>query len=67
MNKSILNVLLLSVIFITMLTSYNSVLALRSSVAYCSGLYCNSQSDCGTSCFCSYLDNKCYDAGLPKS
>lgn len=65
MKKSFLRPLLLAWLVLAMFTIQNSISAFNNKATYCSGLYCQSTRDCGSPCFCSSLDNKCYDVNSP--
>ena len=43
------------------LTTYNSIWAFENDASYCSGMFCQTHSDCGMPCFCNGLDNTCYN------
>jgi hypothetical protein len=65
MRKNIWRLLQITWLVLAMLTVYNSMRALGSGASFCSGLSCDSQSDCGDACFCSGLDSTCYDVEQP--
>ena len=44
-----------------------SINQLKTNAEYCDGSWCNSSSDCGTSCFCNMKNSTCYDLELKPS
>jgi hypothetical protein len=61
MEKKIWRPLQIALLVLAMYTTYSSILALNGGASYCSGLYCESNNDCGTPCFCSSSDYSCYN------
>jgi hypothetical protein len=60
MKKNIQRLLHVTWLILLTVTIYNSVEALKGNAAYCSGMYCELQSDCWLPCVCNNLDNTCY-------
>jgi len=58
----------IAIVVFMALASSNSIWALKARAAsgpkadepYCSGMYCGTSSDCGSSCFCNPTNGRCY-------
>jgi hypothetical protein len=61
MKNKIWMPLQIALLVLVMFTTYNSILALNSGDRYCSGLYCESNNDCGLPCYCAASDHTCYN------
>jgi len=61
MKKNIWRPLQIALLVLGMFTTYNSILALNGDANYCSGMYCETNNDCGFTCYCSSSDNTCYN------
>jgi hypothetical protein len=61
MKKKIWMPLQIALLVLVMFTTYNSILALNGGASYCSGLYCDSNNDCGLTCYCASSDHTCYN------
>ncbi len=61
MKKNIWRMLQITGLILAIFTTYNSILTLNSGASYCSGMYCESNNDCGIPCFCNSLDFTCYN------
>ncbi len=61
MIKNFWQLLQITMMVLTILTTYSSILALRSNSGYCSGQYCSTSSDCNTGCACNGSTNQCHE------
>ena len=66
MKKNIWTLLQITWLVVAMFTVQISMQALKSEASYCSGMYCESTSDCGVPCFCDSRNFMCYNAEQPK-
>lgn len=67
MKKKIWTPLQITWLVIAMFTAQTSIQALKSEASYCSGMYCESNRDCGVPCFCDGANFMCYNASQPQS
>jgi hypothetical protein len=60
MKKHFWRLLQISWLVLAVVTIYNSIWTLEVDASYCSGMYCETQNDCGLPCVCNGADNTCY-------
>lgn len=61
MKKNIWRPLQIAWLALAMFTAHNSILALTGDASYCSGMYCEKDSDCGRPCSCDVSNFICYN------
>lgn len=67
MKKHVLTLLRITWMFVAVFIAQTSVQALKNDASFCSGLYCESNSDCEAPCFCDSLNFMCYNASQSQS
>jgi hypothetical protein len=67
MKKHIWRLLQITLLVLVVSTIHDSILALNSNNNYCSGMWCESDNDCAIPCFCSLLENRCYNTTEPRT
>jgi hypothetical protein len=63
MKKNIWRLLQIIWLVLAICTIHDTIWALHSNASTCSGMFCESDTDCGAPCSCNSLDSKCYDVG----
>lgn len=66
MKKNIWKPLQITWLVVAMFTAQASIQALKTEASFCSGLYCESNSDCEAPCFCDSVNFMCYNAEQSK-
>jgi hypothetical protein len=67
MKKYIWKPLQITWLVVALFAAQSSIQALKSEASYCSGMYCESTSDCGVPCFCDSVNFMCYNPPQPES
>jgi hypothetical protein len=66
MKKNIWKPLQITWLVVALFTAHASIQALKTEASYCSGMYCESTSDCEIPCFCDSRNFMCYNGDKPK-
>jgi hypothetical protein len=67
MKKNIHRLLQIGLLALAAFATYGSIGALKGDADYCAGMYCDSNQDCGSACFCNGQDHTCYDLAEGRS